>query len=77
MLHCIVQVVNLSCFFLFQPLNEVLNKVLQNYRMEMPDKCPPYVYKLMRQCWEMKAKDRPSFNILLNALHKRDRETNI
>jgi len=59
------------------PLNEVLNKVLQNYRMEMPDKCPPYVYKLMRQCWEMKAKDRPSFNTLLNALHKQDRETNI
>lgn len=39
----------------------VLEKVNSGYRMPRPEGCPAEVYKLMRECWQQKPEDRPSF----------------
>ena len=44
---------------------EVLKQVVGGYRMSNPDSddfpCPDDVYSMMRECWNVKALDRPSF----------------
>lgn len=52
-----------------QPLKDVLSKVIDGYRMDMPDRCPEPVYKLMKKCWEIDAAKRLSFKQVLNELH--------
>lgn len=48
---------------------EVVSQVTRGgYRMEQPDYCPRPVYKIMRDCWEEKPDDRPSFKILLSRI---------
>lgn len=59
------------------PLDQVLTKVLQNYRMEMPDNCPPNVYNLMKQCWYPEPGKRPSFKQISALLKEPDRETEL
>lgn len=39
----------------------VLEKINSGYRMPRPEGCPAEVYKLMRECWQQKPDDRPSF----------------
>lgn len=56
------------------PLNEVLNKVTNGYRMESPDKCPPSFYSLMKACWDINPNNRPSFSRIQLEL---SRETNL
>uniref|UniRef100_A0A1I8JNU1 Protein kinase domain-containing protein n=1 Tax=Macrostomum lignano TaxID=282301 RepID=A0A1I8JNU1_9PLAT len=42
--------------------DQVLKHVLNGYRMEMPERCPSDVYKLMRRCWELTPEQRPNFD---------------
>ncbi|EDO36618.1 predicted protein, partial [Nematostella vectensis] len=43
------------------PLSDVVAKVEKGYRMESPDGCPPEVYQIMRDSWEMNPNARPTF----------------
>ena len=43
------------------PIMEVLNAVTQGYRMEQPERCPPEIYKMMRDCWTPQPDQRPTF----------------
>ena len=43
------------------PIMEVLNAVTQGYRMEQPERCPPEIYKMMRDCWTHQPDQRPTF----------------
>ncbi|XP_066503474.1 megakaryocyte-associated tyrosine-protein kinase isoform X2 [Hoplias malabaricus] len=45
-------------------LKDVKEQVEKGYRMEAPEKCPPEIYSLMRTCWELDPKMRPSFHKL-------------
>lgn len=45
--------------------------VERGYRMEAPESCPPEVYTIMKQAWEIKPQDRPTFSqvqAMLNTL---------
>lgn len=52
------------------PLKDVLSKVIDGYRMDMPDRCPEAVYKLMRKCWEIDAAKRLSFKQVLEEINE-------
>ncbi|XP_032240951.1 tyrosine-protein kinase HTK16 isoform X2 [Nematostella vectensis] len=43
-------------------------KMLENEgkRLDRPDACPEYVYKLMLKCWDLSPENRPTFNELHN-----------
>lgn len=43
------------------PLADIKKYVNNKYRMEAPDGCPSFIYKLMKDCWNMNPKDRPTF----------------
>ena len=46
--------------------SEVVNRVIEGYRMDRPRMCPKLVYDVMQQCWQHEPADRPHFeNILL------------
>lgn len=48
---------------------EVVSQVTrQGYRMERPEYCPRPVYRIMRDCWDERPEDRPSFKILLSKI---------
>jgi len=50
---------------------EVVEKVVAGYRMERPESCPKDLYqKVMLWCWEIDAKNRPSFKQLADKLKK-------
>eukprot|EP00041_Stephanoeca_diplocostata_P024068 m.602569 g.602569 ORF g.602569 m.602569 type:complete len:474 (-) comp22447_c0_seq2:3455-4876(-) len=50
---------------------EVVEKVTAGYRMERPESCPKDLYdKVMMWCWEIDAKNRPSFKELADKLKK-------
>ncbi|XP_056381532.1 tyrosine-protein kinase SYK isoform X2 [Hyla sarda] len=40
---------------------EVSQMIESGKRMEMPPRCPPEVYELMKLCWTYKVEDRPNF----------------
>lgn len=42
-------------------VKDLLNKILQGYRMESPDNCHPKVFALMSKCWSQRPEDRPTF----------------
>lgn len=45
------------------------------YKMDPPDGCPPLVYDLMKQCWNLDSVVRPSFRMLREKLqHIRAKE---
>lgn len=47
---------------------DVLVKLEEGYRMPPPKNCPPGMYDIMLQTWEMDAEKRPSFSHLLTEL---------
>lgn len=50
---------------------DVVERVQKGYRMEKPESCPKDLYeKVMRWCWEIDAKNRPSFKELSDKLKK-------
>lgn len=51
-----------TLLYLTQSLSEVKEKVEGGYRMEAPEDCPPGVYSLMRICWELEPRKRPTFH---------------
>lgn len=44
-----------------QPLKDVVPRVEKGYKMDAPDGCPPAVYEVMKNCWQLDATTRPSF----------------
>lgn len=45
-----------------------MDKIERGYRMECPDGCPQRVYNVMRDCWEIDPKHRPSFKTIYSQL---------
>ncbi|CAB3377317.1 Hypothetical predicted protein [Cloeon dipterum] len=43
------------------PLADVVKHVEKGYKMEAPEGCPPEVYHIMRDAWNLNAEMRPSF----------------
>ncbi|XP_060030207.1 tyrosine-protein kinase CSK isoform X2 [Erinaceus europaeus] len=43
------------------PLKDVVPRVEKGYKMDAPDGCPPAVYDVMKNCWQLDAAARPSF----------------
>ncbi|XP_076464986.1 tyrosine-protein kinase CSK-like [Babylonia areolata] len=48
--------------------NDVLSNVERGYRMPAPADCPPEVYSLMLQAWELEPGNRPTFEKMLTSL---------
>lgn len=44
------------------PLADVVMHVERGYRMEAPESCPPEVYAIMKQAWDIKPQERPTFS---------------
>ncbi|XP_077998072.1 fibroblast growth factor receptor 2-like isoform X2 [Glandiceps talaboti] len=47
---------------------EVVTALREGYRLGKPDDCPDEMYAIMRQCWEEKPEDRPTFSTLLESI---------
>lgn len=45
--------------------------------MECPPGCPPKIYELMRQCWQWKPFERPTFQEIHHALEHMFQESSI
>uniref|UniRef100_A0A1B6GL01 Tyrosine-protein kinase n=1 Tax=Cuerna arida TaxID=1464854 RepID=A0A1B6GL01_9HEMI len=43
------------------PLADVVKHVEKGYKMEAPEGCPPEVYEMMRQAWDLLPEKRPTF----------------
>ncbi|XP_037951284.1 tyrosine-protein kinase CSK-like, partial [Teleopsis dalmanni] len=43
------------------PLSEVVKHVEVGYKMEAPEGCPPEIYEMMRQSWDLNPIKRPTF----------------
>jgi len=43
------------------PLGEVVKHVEKGYQMESPEGCPPPVYTIMKEAWELDPTSRPTF----------------
>lgn len=43
------------------PLADVVKHVEKGYKMEAPEGCPPEVYEIMRQAWDLSPEKRPTF----------------
>ncbi|EDV93460.1 tyrosine-protein kinase CSK isoform X2 [Drosophila grimshawi] len=43
------------------PLADVVKHVEVGYKMEAPEGCPPEIYEMMRQAWELNPAKRPTF----------------
>ncbi|XP_031336019.1 tyrosine-protein kinase CSK [Photinus pyralis] len=43
------------------PLADVVKHVEKGYKMEAPEGCPPEVYEIMRQAWDLNPDNRPTF----------------
>nr|XP_036233376.1 uncharacterized protein DDB_G0283357 isoform X2 [Bactrocera oleae] len=46
------------------PLNDVVKHVEVGYKMEAPEGCPPEIYEMMRQAWDLNPSKRPTFSEL-------------
>jgi c-src tyrosine kinase len=42
--------------------------VERGYRMEAPEGCPPEIYNVMKQAWELNPENRPTFKAVLHTL---------
>ncbi|KAK7116138.1 tyrosine-protein kinase CSK-like isoform X2 [Littorina saxatilis] len=51
------------------PLTDVVMHVERGYRMEAPEGCPPEIYSIMKQAWELKPEERPTFKSVLARLN--------
>lgn len=45
--------------------------------MEIPPGCPPKIYELMRQCWQWKPNERPTFQEIHHSLENMFQESSI
>ncbi|XP_076354615.1 tyrosine-protein kinase CSK-like isoform X4 [Tachypleus tridentatus] len=52
------------------PLADVVKHVEKGYRMEAPEGCPPEVYEIMRQAWDLDQDKRPTFVEVLKHLEQ-------
>ncbi|KAF4532664.1 hypothetical protein B566_EDAN002899 [Ephemera danica] len=43
------------------PLADVVKHVEKGYKMEAPEGCPPEVYEIMKQAWDLQPEKRPTF----------------
>uniref|UniRef100_T1GVW7 Protein kinase domain-containing protein n=1 Tax=Megaselia scalaris TaxID=36166 RepID=T1GVW7_MEGSC len=50
------------------PLADVVKHVEIGYKMEAPEGCPPEVYEMMRQAWDLNPAKRPTFSELKTKL---------
>ncbi|KAL6072737.1 Ephrin type-A receptor 2 [Balamuthia mandrillaris] len=48
---------------------DLLNRLNQGYRMPCPEECPPEIYALMQDCWQIDPERRPSFREIFLRLH--------
>lgn len=44
---------------------DLANQLERGYRMQQGRDCPDRLYGIMRNCWEWKPEDRPTFESLL------------
>jgi len=51
------------------PVKNLLQKIMNGYRMEAPEDCPGTVYQLMRVCWDIRPTERPTFSQLCKMLN--------
>lgn len=47
---------------------EVIEQVVEGYRLSKPKDCPDEVYELMKQCWDKNPENRISFEALVGKL---------
>lgn len=47
----------------------------EGQRLAAPNACPPDVYMLMMQCWDLNPKDRPTFAGILRYMETNKFET--
>ncbi|XP_063229696.1 tyrosine-protein kinase CSK [Bacillus rossius redtenbacheri] len=52
------------------PLADVVKHVEKGYKMEAPEGCPPEIYEMMRQAWDLLPDRRPSFHDLKGRLEQ-------
>lgn len=57
------------------PLADVVKHVGSGYKMEAPEGCPPEIYEMMRQAWDLVPEKRPTFTELKRRLAICKRET--
>ncbi|XP_058824972.1 uncharacterized protein LOC131685336 isoform X2 [Topomyia yanbarensis] len=57
------------------PLADVVKHVGSGYKMEAPEGCPPEIYEMMRQAWDLVPEKRPTFAELKRRLAVCKRET--
>ncbi|XP_050085566.1 uncharacterized protein LOC126571251 [Anopheles aquasalis] len=57
------------------PLADVVKHVGSGYKMEAPEGCPPEIYEMMRQAWDLVPEKRPTFAELKRRLYSCKRET--
>uniref|UniRef100_A0A1Y9HF07 Tyrosine-protein kinase n=2 Tax=Anopheles funestus TaxID=62324 RepID=A0A1Y9HF07_ANOFN len=57
------------------PLADVVKHVGSGYKMEAPEGCPPEIYEMMRQAWDLVPEKRPTFAELKRRLYNCKRET--
>ncbi|XP_044736859.1 tyrosine-protein kinase receptor torso [Chrysoperla carnea] len=50
------------------PTNRLLHLLKSGYRMECPSNCSQEIYSIMRSCWELQPKERPTFAKLREVL---------
>nr|XP_043893511.1 protein-tyrosine kinase 6-like [Solea senegalensis] len=48
--------------------HEVLQQIIEGYRMPAPAKCPDFLHKIMLSCWKAEPDDRPHFKSLRHQL---------
>ncbi|XP_067647319.1 uncharacterized protein Csk isoform X2 [Eurosta solidaginis] len=55
------------------PLNDVVKHVEVGYKMEAPEGCPPEIYEMMRQSWDLNPAKRPTFaELKVKLLHMKN-----
>jgi len=52
------------------PLGDVVKHVEKGYQMEAPEGCPPIIYNLMKDAWELEPDKRPTFAEARDILEK-------
>jgi c-src tyrosine kinase len=48
--------------------NDVVSHVEKGYRMDAPDGCPEEIYAIMKKCWNIEPRGRPSFEEIVKML---------
>ncbi|CAG9816838.1 unnamed protein product [Phaedon cochleariae] len=57
------------------PLADVVKHVEKGYNMEAPEGCPPEVYEIMRQAWDLNPDKRPNFQEVKTKLGQLKQQT--